>query len=401
MLLLILNAGSSSLRFQLIESKGWKRKFKGHMDGIGLPSCQLRGDLKKKVRARNYTESLKIALSALKERNLLKHPEDISGIGHRVVHGGEKYHAPTRVTPKILKDLEKLSPLAPLHNPANLEGIRACLKLLPKIPNIAVFDTSFHATLREHAYLYGLPYELYKKHGIRRYGFHGTSHHDVSKQAILWLKAHRRPWQRLITCHLGNGISLTAVKNGRSIDTSMGFTPLEGPLMGTRAGSFDPAILFYLDRTLKKPLAKLDNLVNHASGLKGLTGISSDVRLLWAIYRNPKHRNYPKVKRAFDVLSYQIAKLIGSYTVALGGLDALVFTAGIGENAWYLRKMITDWLIPLGLKIDAAKNRTTVEGEEGPIHSKKSTATVLVLRTNEELQIAKETARTLQKTSFK
>jgi acetate kinase len=381
--LLILNAGSSSLRFQLIETRSWKRHFKGHVDGIGLPTCQLRGDIEKKVSAKNHTEALKIALNALKGVN-------IAGIGHRVVHGGEKYNAPTLITPKILKALDKLSPLAPLHNPANLQGIRACLKLMPKIPNIAVFDTGFHATLPEYAYLYGLPYELYKKHGIRRYGFHGTSHHYVSDRAIEWLKANKKPWKSIITCHMGNGISLTAIKNGKSIDTSMGFTPLEGPMMGTRAGSFDPAILFHLQHHLKKNTVDIEELVNHGSGLKGLTGISSDVRPLWKIYQNPKHRQYAKVKRAFDVLSYQMAKLIGSYTVALGGLDALIFTAGVGENAWYLRRDIVRHLAPCGIELDDKKNRQTVEGLNGPIQKTSSLPEILVISTNEELQIAKE-----------
>ncbi len=378
MKLLVLNAGSSSLRFELFQVKGWKVLFKGHIDGIG---------------AKNHTQALSLALKTLKSKEVLSHPDELLAIGHRVVHGGEKYQKPTRITPPILRDLEKLSDLAPLHNPPNLEGIRACQKLLPQIPNIAVFDTAFHATLPEHAYLYGLPYTLYKKQGIRKYGFHGTSHAYVSEQAIAWLKKNRLPHKNLITCHIGNGVSVTAIKNEKSIDTSMGFTPLEGAVMGTRAGSFDPAILLHLKATA----AALDHLINHESGLLGLSGVSSDVRPLWAIAQNPKHRDHKKVLRAFKIFSYRLATIIAGYTAALGGLNALIFTAGIGENAWYLRRDICAGLTHFGIKLNVQKNRATIEGKQGPIHASKNSIPVLVVRTHEELKIAMESIKILQK----
>ncbi len=385
MKILVLNSGSSSLRYKFFESNGWKRLHKGHIDGIGLTKCP----------AKNHHEALKIALNELKKAGLLAHPKEIKAVGHRVVHGGEKYHEPTLITKKVLKDLKNLSDLAPLHNPSNLEGVRACMKLLKKAKNIAVFDTAFHGTLPEHAYLYGLPYQLYKKHGIRKYGFHGTSHDYVSKEAIKHLKKNKKPAGRIITCHIGNGVSLAAVKNGKSIDTSMGFTPLEGVMMGTRTGNFDPAIIFYLAEHLKMSLDDIDHLVNKKSGLKGLSGVSSDMRPLWGILQNPKCRRYKPVKRAFDVYAYRLAKAIASHTVALGGLDALVFTAGLGENAWYLRRDICKHLEHLGIKLDPRKNKTTINGATGLIQASRTKVQVLVIPTNEELKIAKETAKSI------
>ncbi|MFA5843011.1 MAG: acetate kinase [Candidatus Gracilibacteria bacterium] len=385
MLLLILNAGSSSLRFQLIESRNWKQVFKGHIDAIGLPKGQ----------AKNHTDALQKALTLLQKEDAIQSIRDIRAIGHRVVHGGEKYSQPTLITPAILKNLEKISALAPLQNPANIEGIRACLRLIPHTKNVAVFDTAFHSTLPEKAYLYGLPYSYYSKHKIRKYGFHGTSHEYVSKKAIKWLKANKKPHRRIITCHLGNGVSLTAIKNGKSIDTSMGFTPLEGILMGTRTGSFDPAIVLYLLKTLKLSPEKIHHLLNHESGLLGLTGISSDVRPLSKIYLNPKHPQHKTVKRAFELFSHQIAKKIAEYTVPLQGLDAIVFTGGIGENAWYLRREICKELEYIGLNLSPTQNKRASEGKSGPIHSQASRLPMLVIPTNEELAIAQKITRLL------
>jgi len=391
MKILVLNAGSSSLRFQLIESNGWKRLFKGHIDGIGLKTCRLRGDIERKIRVNSHHEALCVAIYALHKSGL----EQIDAIGHRVVHGGEKYHTPTLITPKILKDLAKLNELAPLHNPPNLEGLKACLKLLPKIPNIAVFDTGFHATLPEHAYLYGLPYKLYLQHGIRKFGFHGTSHAYVSEQAIQWLKANKKTHKNLITCHIGNGVSITAVRNGKSVDTSMGFTPLEGAMMGTRSGDFDPALIPFLAKKLKKSASDIESMANHDSGLLGLSNLSSDMRPLWNILQKPGHRKYKTVKRTYDLYVYRLAKQIASMSVALDSLDALIFTAGIGENAWYLRQDVCAQLSHLGIKLNTKKNRATCEGIEGPIHATKSPA-ILVIKTNEELKIAKETEKTIK-----
>jgi acetate kinase len=397
MKILVLNAGSSSLRFQLIESSGWKRKFQGHVDGIGVSTCRLRGDIERKIKVDTHQQALRVALDALKEAGILQHVKEIDMIGHRVVHGGEKYHQPTLVTKRVYKDLKKLSSLAPLHNPPNLEGIKACMKLMKKAPNIAVFDTAFHSTIPEHTYLYGLPYSLYRKHGIRRYGFHGTSHSFVSEQATKWLKAKKKSAKRIITVHIGNGVSVTAVKNGKSVDTSMGFTPLEGVVMGTRAGDFDPAIAMHLMKTTKMSADDVNHIANNESGLKGLSGVSSDMRPLWAILQKPRHRHYKKVKRAYDVYAYRLARMIASMSVPLGGVDALVFTAGIGENGWYLRRDVCAQLEHLGIKLDAKKNKFTIEGNEGPIHGRGSKATVFVVRTNEELKIAKEVAKTYKK----
>jgi len=385
MLLLILNSGSSSLRFQLIESRGWKRVFKGHIDAIGVPRSQ----------TKNHTDALQKALTLLQKNRAIRSVRDIRAVGHRVVHGGEKYIQPTLITPAVLKELEKISSLAPLHNPPNLEGIRACLKLVPHAKNVAVFDTAFHATLPEKAYLYGLPYSYYSKHKIRKYGFHGTSHEYVSKEAIKWLKFHKKPYRRIVTCHLGNGVSITAIKDGKSIDTSMGFTPLEGILMGTRTGSFDPAIVLYLLKTLKLSPEKIHHLLNYESGLLGLTRISSDVRPLSKIYLNPKYPQHKIVQRAFELFSHQIAKKIAEYTVPLKGLDAIVFTGGIGENAWYLRRDICKELEYIGLHLSPTQNQRASEGGFGPIHSQASRLPILVIPTNEELAIAQKIIRLL------
>ncbi len=395
MKILVLNSGSSSLRFKFYESKGWKRLFAGHIDGIGLRTCRLRGDIETKVKAKNHTDALKIALAILQESGHLAHPKDIEAVGHRVVHGGEKYHNPTRITRAVFRDLKKLSDLAPLHNPPNLEGVRACIKILKKAVNVAIFDTGFHATLPEHAYLYGLPYKLYRKHGIRKYGFHGTSHKYVAEQSIALLKKLKKPHAKLITCHIGNGVSLTAIKNGKSLDTTMGFTPLEGVMMGTRTGDFDSAIIFYLHDHLKMKLSDIDHLVNKQSGLKGLSNISSDMRPLWGILQNEKSRKYTAVKRAYDVYVYRLAKKIASLTVPLNGLNALVFTAGIGECAWYLRRDVCKQLAHFGITLDPAKNKKTVEGASGLIN-KPRTTNVLVMPTNEELKIARETVAALK-----
>jgi acetate kinase len=368
------------------------------VDGIGLPSCELHGNgVTQKGLAKNHEDALNLALSVLQKTNLFTTLSDITAIGHRVVHGGEKYHAPVSITPGILKELKTISSLAPLHNPANLAGIEACLKKMPKTPNIAVFDTGFHSTLPEKAFLYGLPHVYYKKHHIRRYGFHGTSHTYVSKKAIAWLKKNKRPHQKIISCHIGNGVSVTAIQKGKSIDTSMGFTPLEGVMMGTRTGDFDPALIFYLNKTLKLSLSEIEKLVLHESGLKGLSGVSSDMRPLRAIIADPDDKKYPSAKRAFEVYVYRLIKSISSYVAPLGGLDALIFTAGIGENAWYLRQEICKAFDYLGMRVDNLKNKSSIEGSWGPIHSDKSKVSVLVIPTNEELEIAEETVKLLRK----
>jgi acetate kinase len=372
---LIINAGSSSLRLALFD-KDLEQTFEIHTD-----------------RVKNHNQAIKTALAKLPIE--LK---EIKKVAHRVVHGGEKFTKPTLLTksgklnPKIIKELEALSPLAPLHNPANLEAIKASHKLLTKAKHYAIFDTAFHANMPEEAYLYGLPYQLYKKHGIRRYGFHGTSHKFVAEETCRILK---KPQARIISCHIGNGVSLAAIRGKTCLDTSMGFTPLEGPMMGTRSGSIDPAIIFHLaQKSPGKPamkLEKIQHMLQHESGFLGLSENSSDIRDLWA---KPKS---PGTLRTFKTFGYQMAKIITSYLPILGGhADALVFTAGIGENAWYLRKEICDHLKPLDIRICNRRNKAKIEGKkpEDPVISNQYTKTkILVLQANEELQMAREIAK--------
>lgn len=351
MKILVFNAGSSSLKFELFLAHGEKLKslYKSNFDNHGKP-------------IRDFEASVKNALSELLKNHILKNLSEISAVGHRVVHGGEKYTKPTKITTVVISEIKKLCKLAPLHNPPNLACILAAKKLLPFASQIAVFDTAFHQTMQEKAYLYGLPYSFYKKFGVRRYGFHGTSHQYVFEQAQkrLGLPATRKT----ITCHLGNGCSIAAILNGKVIDTSMGFTPLEGVPMGTRSGDIDPAIIFYLmENGLSATEIKI--LLNEKSGLLGVSEISGDVRDLWAKYQ----KKNPAAIRTLEWFAYRIAKYIGAYSAALGGLDCVVFTGGIGENAWYLRKWILAYLKGF------PKNR------------------VLVIPTDEELKIAEETIK--------
>ncbi len=381
MAILILNAGSSSLRFALFDGK-LKRLYKGHIDAIGQKTCQFRrtfddgSEEKNSVKAKNHQEALDYGLKRLQLDGAVKNLKEINKVGHRVVHGGESFKKATKLTPGVIATIKKLSELAPLHNPANLTAIEACKKLLPKAKHTAIFDTAFHQTLPPKAFLYGLPYELYTKKKIRRYGFHGTSHQYVAQEAV---KILNNKHASLITCHIGNGVSLCAIKDGISLDTSMGFTPLEGPLMGTRSGTIDPAIIFHLLE--KKSPADVHQLLEKESGFKGLSQLGSDVRTLWANKRSPGTR------RTFDVFSYQMAKIIYSYFAALGGPpDALVFTAGIGENAFYLREQICAYFKSFGLKLDPRANKKNAM----QISHRNSFLPVFVIPTNEELQMAKQ-----------
>lgn len=386
MKILVINSGSSSLKFQLFESSGgFACLYKGMIDRIGLTGTKFveNGKECETIAAQNHESAVKFAFSILLKKKLIKNPSEIKAVGHRVVHGGEKYLSATRITPAVLKQIKKLCELAPLHNPPNLASIMACKKILPKTPQVAIFDTAFHQSIPEKAFLYALPYEYYKRFGIRRYGFHGTSHKYVSTETAKLLKSKK---SKIIVCHFGNGSSITAVEDGRSIDTSMGFTPLEGLPMGTRCGDIDPAIVFELQEMLKISTDEIDNILNKKSGLKGLSGISSDMRDLWAVCKSN-----PRAKLAMSVLAYRAAKYIGAYAAALCGLDAITFTAGIGENAWYLRKEICDYLTHLGVQLDAGKNKKN----SLLISSNKSKIKVFVVPTNEEKEIALETAQIL------
>lgn len=380
MSILVLNAGSSSLRFAVFD-RSLAPLYKGHIDAIGQKHCSFRHYLKDgeeqfPVRAKNHKAAIRIVLQALTEHGIVKDLSEIKKVGHRVVHGGESFVKPLLVTHKNWKVLNALSELAPLHNPANMEALKVAMKALPAASHTAVFDTAFHSTLPSKAFLYGLPYSLYEEQHLRRYGFHGTSHKYVSDVAAKLLK---KPKAKILSCHIGNGVSIAAIENGKSLDTSMGYTPLEGPLMGTRSGTVDPGLVLQLVKKLG--VKKAEQLLQKESGFKGLSELGSDVRTLWA---QPKSKG---TLRTFEVFSYQIAKLLCSYFAPLAGLpNAIVFTAGIGENAYYLRAQILDYLKPFGVQLDTKANRAC----KTVISTARSKIKVFVIRTEEELQIAKE-----------
>ena len=370
----------------------------GTVERIGLESSELefrnhRGDIHRRPATGETVQAAVAELMDLlthAEWGVVKSKQAVAAVGHRVVHGGESITAPIIIDEGVKEIIAENSHLAPLHNPSNLKGIQACEMIFPGIPHVAVFDTAFHTTLPEHAYLYGLPYAMYRDQGIRRYGFHGTSHRFVAMQAAVHL--NRSPAElRLITCHLGNGSSITAVKGGRSIDTSMGFTPLEGTLMGTRCGSIDPAIVLHMMTHLKMQPHQIDHLLNRQSGFKGMAGIhSGDVRDVLAAI----HDGNTRAAAAIHLYAYQIRKYIGAYLAALNGVDAVVFTAGIGENSPEIREMVCngdDGLDALGIILDPGKNRaaplTTPE-----IQSHDSRVKILVIPTDEALEIARQTS---------
>ncbi len=392
MKILVINSGSSSLKFQLVKiDTKFQLLAKGIIDGIKLKSCKFsfkseKKNIGTKVKIKNHEEALKLTLETLINSETIKNYKEIKAVGHRVVHGGEKYTNPTKIDKSVIKEIKKLSKLAPLHNPANLDGITACKKLLGKTPQVAVFDTAFHQTMPEKAYYYPLPEKFYKKDQIRRYGFHGTSHKYVVVEAR---KLFKKKKPKIISCHLGNGASITATLNGESIDTSMGFTPLEGIPMGTRSGSIDPAIALYLQRKKKLTPEKIDEILNKKSGLKALSQVSSDMRIIY----EASLKNNIKAIRAMDIYCYQIAKFIGAYTAALNGLDALIFTGGIGENAFYIRKSVCEYLGYLEVKVSKKEN----ENNELIISTPKSKVKVFAVPTNEEKAIAMETKKLLKK----
>ena len=381
---LIINAGSSSLKFKLFDHQH-NLLSSGLIDSIhDHPRFTADGGAAVTLPATGYVHALEHTINYLFTHQQIKDLQDIQAIGHRVVHGGETYKTPVRLTPTVIKKLQDLIPLAPLHNPANLEAIQACEKLFPNCPQVAVFDTAFHQTMPPRAYLYGLPYDLYTEHHVRRYGFHGPSHQYVSTQAIKLLK---KDHSKIVTCHLGNGSSITAVHNGESVDTSMGFTPLEGIPMGTRSGSIDPGIFNFFFNQLAATPAQVDTLLNKKSGLLGISGVSADMRDLYALWQ----KQDPRALRTLELLTYQIAKYIGSYAAAMNGLDAICFTGGLGERAFYVRAMVCDYLTFLGVKIDPAQN----EANATFISTPQSPVKVLVIPTNEELQILLATVETL------
>jgi acetate kinase len=351
----------------------------------------------------DHTVAMTHVIAALlhPEHGVISSLQDITAVGHRVVHGAEKFTESVLIDDAVLEAIEDCAELAPLHNPANLQGIRACMKALPGVPQVAVFDTAFHQTMPRRAFLYGLPYEYYLDRGIRRYGFHGTSHRYVTLKATEWLEQHKGiapADQRIITCHLGNGCSMAAVRGGKSVDTTMGLTPLEGLLMGTRCGDLDPAIFGFLINEMNLDARSVDRILNKNSGLLGISGVSSDMRdVKAAALADPPN---PRAQAAIEVFTYRVTKYIGAYAAAMGGVDAVVYTAGIGENEPLVRARSTEDLEFLGLKVDEEKNLNCPRDQNVvDISAAGARASVLVIRTNEELMIAQDTARIVSKLS--
>ena len=394
MTILVLNAGSSSLKWKLYELEKKTLLASGLIEGIG----EREGKIHLETDGHNNKEDAHLPdhlaafihlFESLKWHKIIDLDRDLDGIGHRVVHGGEHFTQPTRIDHSNIEALRALNTLAPLHNPANLLGIETTLRLAPKIPNIAIFDTAFHSTLAPHAYRYALPAALYDDDKIRRYGFHGTSHHYVALQAAISLQ---RPLEtlNLISLHLGNGASACAIKEGKSVDTSMGFTPLEGLVMGTRSGDIDPAIIPFLMKKHQLSAEDVEHLLNRESGLKGLSG-SNDLRDIMEL----ASKGDSDAQLALEVFSYRVKKYIGSYLAVLGRLDAVIFTGGIGEHAPLIRKMILDGLDEaFGITLDEEKNKAP---QDQTIHAAESRCQLLVITTNEELQIALETAQYLDR----
>ena len=390
--ILVINCGSSSLKFQLINSDTESVLAKGLCERIGIDgrlTYQPAGGEKavSELAMPTHTEAIQFVIDALTDETtgVVKSLEEINAVGHRIVHGGEKFAKSVVITDEVMAAVEECNDLAPLHNPANLIGINACKQLMPGTPMVGVFDTAFHQTMPEEAYMYGLPYEYYDKYKVRRYGFHGTSHSFVSKRTAEILE---RPYDNLktIVCHLGNGASICAVKDGKSVDTSMGLTPLEGLVMGTRSGDIDPAILEFIAKKEDLDITALMNMLNKKSGVFGLSNnLSSDFRDL----ENAAAEGNKQAQVALDVFCYRVAKYVGAYTAAMNGVDAITFTAGIGENAANVRSKVCEYLGYLGITIDEEANGK--RGEEIVISTPDSKVKVLVIPTNEELAIARET----------
>ena len=391
--ILVINCGSSSLKFQLINAETEKVLAKGLCERIGIDgrlTYQPAGGEKEKsdLAMPTHTEAIQFVIDALtnEKTGVVKSLDEIGAVGHRLVHGGEKFASSVVITDEVKKAVEECNDLAPLHNPANLIGVAACEKLMPGTPMVAVFDTAFHQTMPEKAYMYGLPYEYYEKYKVRRYGFHGTSHSFVSKRAAEVMgKSYDEV--KTIVCHLGNGSSVSAVLNGKCVDTSMGLTPLEGLVMGTRSGDIDPAIMEFIAKKENLDIEGVMEVLNKKSGVFGISGgLSSDFRDL----TDAMNAGDKKAKIAMDVFSYRVAKYIGSYAAAMNGVDDIVFTAGIGENDDYVRQEVCKYLGYLGVDFDSEVNKG-LRGKEAELTKEGSKVKVFVIPTNEELAIARET----------
>ena len=388
---LVINCGSSSLKYQLIDSETENVLAKGLCERIGIDGrlvYQKAGCDKEITEAAmpTHKEAIQMVLDALTndKTGAIGSLKEVNAIGHRVVHGGEKFASSAVITDEMIKAVEECNDLAPLHNPANLIGIRVCAELMPGVPQVGVFDTAFHQTMPEKAYLYGLPYEYYENYKVRRYGFHGTSHSFVSKETARFLGMDLEN-SKIIVCHLGNGASISAVKDGKCVDTSMGLTPLEGLVMGTRSGDIDPAIMEYIAKKEDLDIAGVMNVLNKKSGLEGISGLSSDFRDLTA---GAKEGNKRAIA-AIEVFCYRVAKYVGSYVAAMNGVDAIAFTAGIGENVGLVREKICSYLGYLGITLDAEANAKS--GDNCVISAADSKVKVAVIPTNEELAICRET----------
>ena len=399
MKVLVVNAGSSSLKYQLFDMDTEEVVAKGNAERIGMSDSFLSHKangtetiITKKLG--NHADAIKLILETLVDAQIgvIKRIDEIDAIGHRIVHGGPNYTQPTLVNEKVIKDLRNLVDFAPLHAVPNTDGIIGCAKVAPNIPNVAVFDTAFHSTMPDYAYMYGIPMKYYRDYAIKRYGAHGTSHKFVGQKLADYI---RKPFDqcKLITCHIGNGSSITAIKNGKCIDTSMGFTPLEGLIMGTRCGDIDANIIQFLCKKTGYDVNKVTEILNKESGILGVSEVSSDMRdLLCAINSGNK-----QAKLALEMLAYRIKKYIGAYYAALNGVDAICFTAGIGEHTPELREMVLKDLQCYGIEYDKKANFNLGRGEDGLITAKKSLVPVYVICTNEELAIARETVDVVSK----
>ena len=393
MKILVLNCGSSSIKYALYDMDSKTVMTSGGAERVGLDGAFVKVKLangeKKKVMhdIPEHTEGVKFIFSLLTdpEIGVIKDLKEIDAVGHRMVHGGEKFNKSVLLTEEVLKVFEECTDLAPLHNPANLKGVRAVQELMPGLPQVGVFDTAFHQTMPKEAYMYAVPYELYEKYGVRRYGFHGTSHRYVSQRVCEFLGV-KPEGKKIITCHIGNGASIAAVKDGKCIDTSMGLTPLEGLMMGTRSGDIDGGAITFIQKKLGLDADGMSNLLNKKSGMLGITGISSDMREIEAACKEGNER----ALLATDMYFYRIRKYIGAYAAAMDGCDIIVFTAGVGENQASMREKVCEGLSFMGVKVDVEKN-SGIHGEEAVISTPDSKVTVVVIPTDEELMIATDT----------
>ena len=397
MKILVLNCGSSSIKYALYNMDDKSVMTSGGAERVGLDEAFVKVKMpdgtKKKVMhdIPEHTEGVKFIFSLLTdpEIGVIKSLDEIDAVGHRMVHGGEKFNKSVVLTDEVLKTFEECIDLAPLHNPANLKGVQAVSELMPGLPQVGVFDTAFHQTMPAHSYLYAIPYDLYEQYGVRRYGFHGTSHRYVSQRVCDYLGVKMED-KKIITCHIGNGASIAAVQNGKCVDTSMGLTPLEGLMMGTRSGDIDGGAITFIEKKLGLDADGMSNLLNKKSGVLGITGISSDMR---EIEDAIEHGN-ERAKLALDMYNYRIKKYIGAYAAAMGGCDIIVFTAGVGENQCPTREAACTGLEYMGVKLDVEKNKT-IRGEEAVISTPDSKVTVCVIPTDEELMIATDTMNLL------